>query len=114
MIDFNVIEACRSNGVKRVFYASSACVYPEHAQLDPANRGLQEHTAWPAAPQDAYGLEKLATEELYMCVSLSRGNGAPQPFCFRSHSVRVVSPHHHCTGCNSPPLRYLRDFAYPS
>jgi GDP-D-mannose 3',5'-epimerase len=65
MIDFNIMEACRINGAKRVFYASSACVYPEYAQLDPANNGLKEDTAWPAQPQDAYGLEKLASEELY-------------------------------------------------
>jgi len=64
MISFNMIEAARRSGVKRFFYSSSACIYPEYKQLDTANPGLKEEDAWPAAPQDAYGLEKLATEEL--------------------------------------------------
>ncbi|KAL3649030.1 GDP-mannose 3,5-epimerase 2 [Castilleja foliolosa] len=58
-----MIEAARINGVKRFFYASSACIYPEFKQLD-TNVSLKESDAWPAEPQDAYGLEKLATEEL--------------------------------------------------
>jgi GDP-D-mannose 3',5'-epimerase len=64
MISFNMIEAARRAGVQRYFYSSSACIYPEHKQLDTDNPGLKESDAWPAAPQDAYGLEKLATEEL--------------------------------------------------
>eukprot|EP01123_Difflugia_compressa_P006139 TRINITY_DN1829_c0_g1_i1.p1 TRINITY_DN1829_c0_g1~~TRINITY_DN1829_c0_g1_i1.p1 ORF type:complete len:392 (-),score=91.39 TRINITY_DN1829_c0_g1_i1:37-1095(-) len=64
MISFNMVEAARRNGVKRFFYSSSACIYPEHKQLDTDNPGLKESDAWPAAPQDAYGLEKIATEEL--------------------------------------------------
>ncbi|THU62565.1 hypothetical protein C4D60_Mb01t06460 [Musa balbisiana] len=63
MISFNMLEAARINGVKRFFYASSACIYPEFKQLD-TNVSLKESDAWPAEPQDAYGLEKLATEEL--------------------------------------------------
>ncbi|KAG5044384.1 hypothetical protein JHK87_008299 [Glycine soja] len=57
MISFNMIEAARINGVK------SACIYPEFKQLE-TNVSLKESDAWPAEPQDAYGLEKLATEEL--------------------------------------------------
>jgi GDP-D-mannose 3',5'-epimerase len=64
MISFNMVEAARRCGVKRFYYSSSACIYPEHKQLDTANPGLKESDAWPAAPQDAYGLEKIATEEL--------------------------------------------------
>eukprot|EP01128_Nolandella_sp_AFSM9_P010135 TRINITY_DN6960_c0_g1_i1.p2 TRINITY_DN6960_c0_g1~~TRINITY_DN6960_c0_g1_i1.p2 ORF type:complete len:364 (-),score=111.52 TRINITY_DN6960_c0_g1_i1:208-1266(-) len=64
MISFNLVEAARRSGVKRFFYSSSACIYPEHKQLDTENPGLKESDAWPAAPQDAYGLEKIATEEL--------------------------------------------------
>jgi len=66
MISFNVMEAARLNGAKRFFYSSSACIYPEFKQLDPSNPGLKEGDAWPANPQDAYGLEKLVTEELCM------------------------------------------------
>jgi len=64
MISFNMAEAARRNGAKRFFYASSACIYPEFKQVDPNNPGLKEADAWPANPQDAYGLEKLVTEEL--------------------------------------------------
>ncbi|KAA8498749.1 GDP-mannose 3,5-epimerase [Porphyridium purpureum] len=64
MISFNMLEAARRENVKRFYYASSACIYPEGAQLDPNNPGLKESDAWPAQPQDAYGLEKLASEEL--------------------------------------------------
>eukprot|EP00003_Mantamonas_plastica_P026900 TRINITY_DN5641_c0_g1_i2.p1 TRINITY_DN5641_c0_g1~~TRINITY_DN5641_c0_g1_i2.p1 ORF type:complete len:348 (+),score=135.61 TRINITY_DN5641_c0_g1_i2:291-1334(+) len=64
MISFNLVEASRVNKVKKFFYASSACIYPEYKQLDTDNPGLKEDDAWPAEPQDAYGLEKLASEEL--------------------------------------------------
>jgi len=63
MISFNMIEAARRNNVKRFFYSSSACIYPEYKQTDEANPGLKESDAWPAEPQDAYGLEKLVSEE---------------------------------------------------
>jgi len=69
MISFNVAEAARKAGVKRFWYASSACIYPEYKQLDEnlgGASGLKEEDAWPAQPQDAYGLEKLMTEELLM------------------------------------------------
>eukprot|EP01092_Planopodium_desertum_P002883 TRINITY_DN14669_c0_g2_i1.p1 TRINITY_DN14669_c0_g2~~TRINITY_DN14669_c0_g2_i1.p1 ORF type:complete len:366 (+),score=67.82 TRINITY_DN14669_c0_g2_i1:38-1099(+) len=66
MLSFNMLEAARRNGVKRFFFSSSACIYPNYKQLDPKNPGLKEEDAWPAEPQDAYGLEKLATEELCM------------------------------------------------
>jgi len=66
MLSMNVLEAARCAGVKRYFYSSSACVYPEHIQ-DTENMngrsGLKEEDAWPAAPQDGYGLEKLYAEE---------------------------------------------------
>lgn len=66
MISFNMLEAARRADVKRFFYASSACIYPENLQLhtEVEGGGLKESMAWPAQPQDAYGLEKLASEEL--------------------------------------------------
>eukprot|EP00798_Chlamydomonas_sp_ICE-L_P021893 gene21893-28932_t len=66
MVSFNMMEAARQTSIKRFFYASSACIYPEFKQLDVTveGGGLKEDDAWPAQPQDAYGLEKLATEEL--------------------------------------------------
>jgi GDP-D-mannose 3',5'-epimerase len=66
MISFNMLEAARQNGCKRFFYSSSACIYPEGKQLKEDIAGLKEDDAWPAQPQDAYGLEKLVTEELAM------------------------------------------------
>jgi len=66
MISFNVAEACRQNGVSRLFYSSSACIYPEGLQLEAQVTALAEDMAWPAQPQDAYGLEKLVSEELCM------------------------------------------------
>ena len=64
MISFNMLEAARQNHVKRYFYSSTACVYNEALQMDPENPGLNESMAWPARPQDTYGLEKLYAEEM--------------------------------------------------
>ena len=57
MISFNMLEVARIANVKRFFYASSACIYPEYKQLDVEveGGGLKEGDAWPAQPQDAYG-----------------------------------------------------------
>jgi GDP-D-mannose 3',5'-epimerase len=66
MISFNMMEAARRNHAQKFFYASSACVYNESKQESEDNPGLKEGDAWPAKPQDAYGLEKLCSEELCM------------------------------------------------
>lgn len=63
-ISMNMVEAARRNKVRDFFYASSACVYNEAKQEDPENPGLIESDAWPARPQDMYGLEKLYAEEM--------------------------------------------------
>lgn len=70
MISFNMLEAARQNGAKRFFYSSTACVYNEDLQKDPENPGLSEDMAWPANPQDTYGLEKLYAEE--MCLAYAK------------------------------------------
>jgi nucleoside-diphosphate-sugar epimerase len=64
MVSSNVLEAARRNGAERYFYSSTACVYNEDLQLDPSNPGLKEADAWPAKPQEVYGLEKLYHEEM--------------------------------------------------
>jgi len=64
MISFNVLEAARVNGAKRYFYSSTACVYNEDRQLDTTDPKLKEEYAWPAKPQDTYGLEKLYAEQM--------------------------------------------------
>jgi GDP-D-mannose 3',5'-epimerase len=60
----NMLEAARRGGATHFFYSSSACVYNEAKQEDPNNPGLIESDAWPARPQDMYGLEKLYSEEM--------------------------------------------------
>lgn len=64
MCSSNMLEAAHRNGVKRFFYSSSACVYPEFKQTKVDVPALKEDDAWPAQPQDAYGVEKICTEEL--------------------------------------------------
>jgi nucleoside-diphosphate-sugar epimerase len=64
LINLHTIEAARVHGVHRYLYSSSACVYPEHLQLDTDVTPLKEEAAYPANPQDAYGWEKLVSEKL--------------------------------------------------
>lgn len=64
LININTLEAALRAGAKRYFYTSSACVYPEHKQTSADVVPLKEDDAYPAAPQDAYGWEKLLTERL--------------------------------------------------
>ena len=64
LINFHTLEAARKHGVKRYFYTSSACVYPEYRQLEADVTPLKEDDVYPAQPQDAYGWEKLITEQL--------------------------------------------------
>jgi nucleoside-diphosphate-sugar epimerase len=81
MISLNMMEAARQQGVKKLLYTSSACIYPEHIQAETSNPGLKEDDAWPAAPQDAYGLEKLFGEE---CVMQYCKNHTQDPCSFRT------------------------------
>lgn len=64
LINIHTLEAARLNGVRRYFYTSSACVYPEYRQMEEAVTPLREEDAYPAQPQDAYGWEKLMAEQL--------------------------------------------------
>jgi GDP-D-mannose 3', 5'-epimerase len=66
LINTHTIDAARQNGVKRYFYTSSACVYPEHLQTMTEVVPLKEEDAYPAEPQDAYGWEKLISERMCM------------------------------------------------
>lgn len=65
-INLNMVEACRQAGIRRVFYSSSACIYPEHNQLDPECPVTREDSAYPANPDSEYGWEKLFSERLYL------------------------------------------------
>ncbi|CAJ0855241.1 hypothetical protein AMST5_00814 [freshwater sediment metagenome] len=73
LINLNVLEACRRRNTKRIFYSSSACIYPEHLQVDPENPGLLETDAYPAAPDSEYGWEKLFSERLYLAYGRNFG-----------------------------------------
>jgi GDP-D-mannose 3', 5'-epimerase len=64
LINLHTMEAARLEGVSRYLYTSSACIYPEHLQLDADVKPLREEDAYPADPQDAYGWEKLVSEKL--------------------------------------------------
>lgn len=72
-VNLNVLEALRRHGCGRVFYSSSACMYPEHNQLDPDNPRCSEDSAYPAAPDSEYGWEKLFSERLYFAYARNHG-----------------------------------------
>lgn len=72
-INLNVLEACRERRVGRVFYSSSACVYPARNQLDPENPNCREDSAYPADPDSEYGWEKLFSERLYFSYQRNYG-----------------------------------------
>ncbi|WP_422355037.1 NAD-dependent epimerase/dehydratase family protein [Roseivirga pacifica] len=65
LINLNVLKSSVNHGVKRVFYSSSACVYPEYNQMDPDNPNCVEESVYPAQPDSEYGWEKLFSERLY-------------------------------------------------
>ncbi len=64
LINLHTLEAARVNGVRRYLYTSSACVYPDYRQTEAEVVPLKEEDVYPAMPQDAYGWEKLVTEQL--------------------------------------------------
>lgn len=64
-INLNVANLSIKHKVKKIFYSSSACIYPEHNQLDPNNPNCEESSAYPANPDSEYGWEKLFSERLY-------------------------------------------------
>jgi len=80
-INLNLLEEQRKLNEKtevnktKIFYSSSACMYPEYAQEETDNPGLKENDAYPAAPDSEYGWEKLFSERLYL--SFSRNHGIP-------------------------------------
>lgn len=73
MINLNMLDACHKRNTKRIFYSSSACIYPEYNQLDPENPKCSEDSAYPAAPDSDYGWEKLFSERLYLAYHRNHG-----------------------------------------
>ena len=72
-INLNVLETCRKRNITRIFYSSSACMYPEHNQLDPDNPLCSEESAYPANPDSEYGWEKLFSERLFLAYGRNYG-----------------------------------------
>lgn len=83
-INLNMLEACRQQSVGRIFYSSSACIYPAHNQADPDNPNCAENSAYPAAPDSEYGWEKLFSERLYLAYAR---NHALQCRIARFHNI---------------------------
>jgi nucleoside-diphosphate-sugar epimerase len=66
LINLNIVYEATKKSAKRIFYSSSACMYPEHNQLDPNNPNCEESSAYPADPDSEYGWEKLFSERLFL------------------------------------------------
>jgi len=73
LINLNVAHEAVKKKVKKIFYASSACMYPAYNQEDPDNPNCEECSAYPAAPDSEYGWEKLFSERLYLAFSRNYG-----------------------------------------
>ena len=73
MINLNVVKACVKLSVKKIFYSSSACMYPAYNQMDPENPQCAEDSAYPAEPDSEYGWEKLFSERFYLAAQRNYG-----------------------------------------
>lgn len=73
LCNLNILEAAYQKGVRRIFYSSSACMYPEYNQMDPNNPKCSEESAYPAAPDSEYGWEKLFSERLFLAYQKNHG-----------------------------------------
>ncbi len=72
-VNLNIIQQANIVGVKKIFYSSSACIYPSYNQVDPANPKCSEESAYPADPDSEYGWEKLFSERLYLAFNRNYG-----------------------------------------
>jgi GDP-D-mannose 3',5'-epimerase len=72
-INLNMLDACHKRAIPKIFYSSSACIYPEYNQLDPDSPNCAEGSAYPAQPDSEYGWEKLFSERLYLAYMRNHG-----------------------------------------
>ena len=72
-INLNVVHQAKLKNVGRIFYSSSACMYPEHNQMDPDNPNCSEESAYPANPDSEYGWEKLFSERIFLAYHRNYG-----------------------------------------
>ena len=74
LVNLNVAhQAAKDKNTERIFYSSSACMYPEHNQLDPDNPNCTEDSAYPADPDSEYGWEKLFSERVFLAFMRNYG-----------------------------------------
>lgn len=73
IINLNMLDACRRQSIKCIFYSSSACVYPAYNQENSDVPNCEESSAYPAAPDSEYGWEKLFSERLYLSYARCHG-----------------------------------------
>lgn len=73
LINLNVAKEAAVKKTRKVFYSSSACIYPEHNQLDPSNPNCEESSAYPANPDSEYGWEKLFSERIFKAFNRNYG-----------------------------------------
>lgn len=73
LINLNILHEMTFKRCKKIFYSSSACIYPAHNQLDPSNPNCEESSAYPADPDSEYGWEKLFSERLYASFAKNHG-----------------------------------------
>ena len=73
LVNLNIAHQATISKAKRIFYSSSACMYPEHNQLDPGNPNCEESSAYPANPDSEYGWEKLFSERLFLAYNRNYG-----------------------------------------
>jgi GDP-D-mannose 3', 5'-epimerase len=83
-INLNMLDVCHKRNIKKIFYSSSACMYPAYNQEDPLNPNCSEDSAYPAAPDSEYGWEKLFSERLYLAY---RRNFGLQAHVARYHNI---------------------------
>ncbi|MEP0521698.1 MAG: NAD-dependent epimerase/dehydratase family protein [Hyphomicrobiales bacterium] len=83
-INLNVLDACQKRNIKRIFYSSSACIYPAYNQTNPDDPNCAEDSAYPAEPDSDYGWEKLFSERLYLAYGRNHGT---EPRIARLHNI---------------------------
>ena len=97
LINLNILKLASETNVKKIFYSSSACIYPEYNQMEPDNPVCSEESAYPALPDSEYGWEKLFSERLYLSfkknkkidVRIARFHNIFGRFC-RLHNWRIL------------------------
>jgi len=72
-INLNIIQQAYLKGVKKIFYSSSACIYPAYNQQDPNSPNCAESSVYPAEPDSDYGWEKLFSERLFQAFARNHG-----------------------------------------